>query len=203
MRTTTISLLGEGSRTWVRLLYSGWSKVYDATIDWDPAYRGGVRRLVEETLSQGDDVLEVGIGTGIVAELGAPVAARYVGLDYSGDMLAKSAHKMAERQLKNVELRWGDARKLGFDDASFDVVLSSFVLPHFARSERAELVAEMARVIRPGGRLGLFLAQGEEAPVFSRREELEEYLDFAGLVDARIDDMDDIYRLIVASKPAG
>jgi ubiquinone/menaquinone biosynthesis C-methylase UbiE len=201
MWSTTVSVVGEGSRSWVTWLYAGWSKVYDATIDWDPAYRDNVRELVEETTRAGDEVLEVGIGTGIVAEAAAPTAARYVGIDYSGAMLAKAARKIAELRLTNISLNWGDARRLSWDDESFDVVLSSFVLPHFARDERGTVIVEMARVLRPGGRLGLFLAQGELFPVFSKRSELEKYLHDAGFAHVNIVDRDDIYRVVVAKKP--
>lgn len=184
----------------MRMLYSGWSKVYDATISWDPAYRNGLDRLVKDTVHRGDDVLEVGIGTGIVAEYGAPVAGRYVGLDYSGDMLAKTSLKLARLRLKNVELRWGDARELVFEDCAFDVVLSSFVIPHFSRQERGAIVTEMSRVLKPGGRLGLFLAQGEAAPLFPLHDELVEYLADADFSEPRIDDVDDVYRIVTASK---
>lgn len=201
MSSTTISVAREGSRSWVRWLYAGWSKVYDVTIDWDPAYRGNIQRLVDKTVRRGNDVLEVGIGTGVVAEVAAPIAARYVGIDYSGAMLAKAAHKLAARQMSNTSLTWGDARKLTHADDSVDVVLSSFVLPHFARDERGAVIAEMARVLRPGGRLGLFLAQGELFPVFSRKDELNRYLHDAGFKDVLIEDRDDIYRIVVAAKP--
>ncbi len=105
----------------------------DRSIAWDPAYRDNARRLVESTLEPGDEVLDVGIGTGLLAEYGAPIAASYVGIDYSGAMLAEAGKKIARRGLDNVALRWGDARHLPFSDACFDVVLSSFVLPLLSR----------------------------------------------------------------------
>jgi ubiquinone/menaquinone biosynthesis C-methylase UbiE len=201
MRSTATSIPWQGSRLYVGLLYKLWSQLYDETIALDPAYRGNARRLVDKTVRDGDEVLDVGIGTGLLAELGGARASRYVGVDYSGAMLAKAARKIADARLEPVTLQWGDARSLRFPEGSFDVVLSSFVLPHFERSERAGVVAEMVRVLRPGGRLGLFLALGEVAPLFPTRAELDELLPGAGLTEPSIEDRDDVYRIVIASKP--
>lgn len=113
-------------------------------------------------------------------------------------MLARAARKMAAHRLVNAELRWGDARSLTFGDRRFDVVLSSFMLPHLARSERPVVLGEMRRVLNPGGRLGLFLAQGEVAPLFPTRDELEDDLAAAGFDDVTITDRDDVYRVVIA-----
>lgn len=198
MRTTSASVPWEGSRRFVRVLYALWAPIYDWTIAWDPAYRANAARMVEASTRAGDRVLDVGIGTGLLATLAAPRAAEYVGLDYSGTMLGRAARKMAAHRLGNVALRWGDATSLPFCDARFDAVVSSFTLAHLARSERAAALAEMRRVLRPGGRLGLFGAQGEVAPLFSTRRELEDHLREAGFGHATIIDRDDVYRIVVA-----
>ncbi|HJN72508.1 MAG TPA: class I SAM-dependent methyltransferase [Myxococcota bacterium] len=202
MRTTSLSLPGAGSRGYVRFLYSIWALVYDWTVAWDGAYRGNARSMIEAVVSEGDRVLDVGVGTGLLAEYGAPLAGEYAGVDYSGGMLSKAASKIASLKLGNVRLQWADARNLPFGDGGFDAVVSSFVLPHFAREEKVEILREMARVLRGGGRLGLFLAQGEIAPLFSTREQLEEFLEAAGFAQVRIEDRDDVYRVVTAVKPA-
>ncbi len=68
MRTSTLSALFPGSRTWVRFAYALWSIVYDWSVKLDPAYPGNARRMVEATIRRGDRVLDVGIGTGLLAE---------------------------------------------------------------------------------------------------------------------------------------
>jgi ubiquinone/menaquinone biosynthesis C-methylase UbiE len=83
----------------------------------------------------------------------------------------------------------------------FDAVVSSFVLPHFPENEKLGVLREMVRVLKPGGRLGLFLARGEVAPLFSSRQRLQELLLEAGLSDFEIDDWDDVYRIVAARKP--
>jgi ubiquinone/menaquinone biosynthesis C-methylase UbiE len=92
------------------------------------------------------DVLEVGCGTGLILNRIAPLARRAVGLDLSPGMLAVAR----ERGLEVVE---GSARELPFEDASFDLLYSFKVLAHVP--DLARVFSEMARVVRPGGRLVL------------------------------------------------
>lgn len=201
MQTTSLSIPWTGRDWFVRLLYRAWSSCYDATVAWDPAYRANAARMLDAVVQPGDRVLDVGIGTGLLAELAAGRAARYDGVDYSGAMLSRAARKLAARQAGNVSLRWGDARALPYEDESFDAVVSSFMLPHFSRPEKAVVLRELLRVLRPGGRLGLFLAQGEVAPMFATRAELEQLLATAGARDVELEDRDDVYRIVRASKP--
>jgi len=203
MRTTTLSGLFPGNRAWVAVFYRFWSPMYDLCMKADPAFPANQRRMVEGTVRHGDRVLDVGIGTGMLAEVGAPIASEYHGIDYSQDMLSRAERKIAKLGLDNVHLQQGDARELPFQDDSFDAVVSSFVLPHFARPERPIVLGEMARVLRPGGRLGLFLAQGEVAPLFSLRSELEAFLDSAGFTAVEIIDRDDVFRIVHADTIVG
>jgi SAM-dependent methyltransferase len=202
MQTTSLSIPWTGQDWFVRLLYRAWSSCYDASIAWDPAYRTNAARMLALVAQPGDRVLDVGTGTGLLAELAADRVASYVGVDYSGAMLSRAARKLASLQTSNVSLRWGDARALPFDDGSFDAVVSSFMLPHFSRAQKAEVLRELVRVLRPEGRLGLFLAQGEVAPMFSTRAELEVFLSSAGAHRVEIEDRDDVYRIVVAMKPS-
>ena len=201
MRSTSTSAPWAGSNQYVRLLYALWSPLYDASIGWDPAFRANARRMIDGTVEEGDRVLDVGTGTGLLPELGARRASEWIGLDHSGSMLARAARKIARHHLDNVLLRWGDARVLPWMDGSFDAVVSSFVLPHFARDEKVKVLREMHRVLRVNGQLGLFLAQGEVAPLFSTRPELEADLRRAGFEEVQVEDRDDVYRVCRALRP--
>jgi demethylmenaquinone methyltransferase/2-methoxy-6-polyprenyl-1,4-benzoquinol methylase len=183
---------------YVRWMYNVWSRFYDWSIQLDPAYRRNARRMLDKAVTDDDRVLDVGVGTGMLPEIAAGRSSLWTGLDYSGAMLAQAARKMALRQWTNVGLTWGDARHLPFDDGAFDAVVSSFVLPHFSRDERSTILAEMRRVMRPGGRLGLFLAQGERAPLFDTRDQLLGDLGEVGYRDIQIEDRDDVYRVVTA-----
>ena len=94
-------------------------------------------------------VLDLGAGTGdLSAEFRRQGAKHVVGLDVSGEMLVRARQKYGGA---GVDWLQGDALHLPFPDESFDAVASAFVLrnlPNLAGS-----FAEMARVLRPGGRL--------------------------------------------------
>ena len=112
----------------------------------------------------GERVLDVGTGAGLVALRAAPSVApggRVVGVDIAQGMLARAREKAREARLEHVRFEPMDAEALDLEPASFDLVLSLFALPHFPDPARA--VAEMFRVLRPGGRL--VVAVGSRAPL--------------------------------------
>ena len=83
MRTTSLSIPWSGKDWYVRLLYGVWSRFYDWSIAWDPAFRTNAKRMVDSVVREGDRVLDVGIGTGLLAEYAAARTKQYVGIDYS------------------------------------------------------------------------------------------------------------------------
>ena len=95
------------------------------------------------------DVLEVAIGTGLnLAHY--PRDIRLTGVDYSPAMLELARHRATELG-REVDLRQDDAQALGFTDDSFDTVVCTYGLCAIPDDQRA--VAEMRRVLRPGGLL--------------------------------------------------
>jgi len=100
----------------------------------------------------GQDVLDVATGTGNAALRAAAAGARVVGLDLTPELFMAARRRAAEQ---GVTVEWveGDAEELRFADASFDHVLSVFGVQFAPRHEVA--AAELARVCRPGGQIGL------------------------------------------------
>jgi len=95
------------------------------------------------------NVLEVAVGTGL--NLGCyPDHIRLTGVDFSPAMLER-ARDRARKLGRTVELRAGDAHALEFPDGSFDTVVCTFSL--CAIPDERQAVAEMGRVLRPGGLL--------------------------------------------------
>jgi ubiquinone/menaquinone biosynthesis C-methylase UbiE len=97
----------------------------------------------------GGDVLEVAVGTGLNLEA-YPDNIKLTGIDWSDAML-DIARRRAAQLGRTATLQQADAHQLPFDDASFDTVICTFGLCAIPDHTRA--VAEMARVLRPGGRL--------------------------------------------------
>lgn len=95
------------------------------------------------------DVLEVAVGTALNLPH-YPDDVRLTGLDMSAEML-DIAHKRAGESGRTIDLREGDAHALPFNDESFDVVVCTYSLCNIP--EPAQAVAEMKRVLRPGGKL--------------------------------------------------
>jgi ubiquinone/menaquinone biosynthesis C-methylase UbiE len=95
------------------------------------------------------DVLEVAIGTGRNLPF-YPERIRLTGTDFSPAML-ELARRQADQLGRRVDLRLGDAQALELPDASFDTVVCTLSLCAIPDERRA--VAEMQRVLRPGGRL--------------------------------------------------
>lgn len=98
-------------------------------------------------------VLDIGTGTGRIAELIADAADRVVALDKNLEMLKVARARLQHLPASRVELVQGDFAELPFAAASFDTVLLHQVL-HFAQ-EPAAALAEAARVTRAGGRIAI------------------------------------------------
>lgn len=102
----------------------------------------------------GERWLDVGTGGGGLALQLARRGAEVVGVDIAEDGL-EHARAAADEAGANVEFAFGDAQELPYEDAAFDGVASAFGVIFAADHERA--AAELARVCRPGGKLGLTL----------------------------------------------
>ncbi len=100
-------------------------------------------------IQQGDNVLDVGCGTGALTR----EVARYVGAagSVAGLDLSESMLGVARETCPGADFRLGSAIDLPHDDASFDAVVSSFMLMFVPDPTKA--ISEMRRVLRPGGRL--------------------------------------------------
>jgi demethylmenaquinone methyltransferase/2-methoxy-6-polyprenyl-1,4-benzoquinol methylase len=100
----------------------------------------------------GQRVLDVATGTGMVAaELLARADCTVVGIDQSAEMLAGARTRFAAADSSRIELIEGQAEVLPFADASFDALTFTYLLRYV--DDPAATVRELARVVRPGGRV--------------------------------------------------
>ena len=124
----------------------------------DYAVIGVTLQLVGEQLAEACDlrcderVLDVAAGNGNATLAAARRGAKVTSTDYVAGLLERGAERAHAERLE-VEFKVADAEALPFDDASFDAVLSTFGVM-FA-PDQAKVASELARVCRPGGRIGL------------------------------------------------
>jgi len=123
-------------------------------------FRGQWRKLRQRTadlarIQPGEQVLDVGCGTGTLAmEVARRVgrAGRVAGVDPGTEQIARARAKAARRHLP-VEFQIWVIEQLAFPDRSFDVVLSTLMIHHVPAPLKRQGLAEIARVLKPGGRL--------------------------------------------------
>jgi ubiquinone/menaquinone biosynthesis C-methylase UbiE len=124
-----------------------WDKLSDAVA------AAGHRLLDSLTLGEGTRLLDIGTGSGgAVAIPAAWRGAEVVGADITDAWFDAARRRAAEA---GVEVQWvvGDAVELPFEDASFDIVTSTF--GHMFAPDQAAAASELARVCKPGGTIGL------------------------------------------------
>lgn len=136
-------------------------------IRWAPYYDfvtnlmtlGHARRLRRLTVDKalikpGDSVLDVGCGTGEVSLLAKTraKAGKVYGIDPAPEMIAVARKKAARKKL-DIDFRVGVIESLPLPDSSIDVVTSSLMMHHLPEDLKVRGLAEIYRVLKPGGRL--------------------------------------------------
>jgi demethylmenaquinone methyltransferase/2-methoxy-6-polyprenyl-1,4-benzoquinol methylase len=144
------------ARSSTRDFYDGISRAYDLIAD---SSEHTARDLGLQALgaSAGQRVLEIGYGTGhALVRLADDVGqtGHVHGVEISSGMMTVARRHIQSAGLRNVTLTIGDARVLSFRSNVFDVVFMSFTLELFERAI-PDVLAEMRRVLRVGGRVGI------------------------------------------------
>jgi phosphatidylethanolamine/phosphatidyl-N-methylethanolamine N-methyltransferase len=138
-------------RDLIERLYARFASVYNAM--FGPILQAGRKEAMRQLpLRPGDEILEVGIGTGLTATL-YPSDCRVMGIDLSEPMLREAARHVESNHRSNVRLWRMDASSLGFPDESFDVVYAAYVISVVPNP--VAVLEEMRRVCRVGGHIVL------------------------------------------------
>jgi ubiquinone/menaquinone biosynthesis C-methylase UbiE/DNA-binding transcriptional ArsR family regulator len=150
-----------------------WDRIRSLYVDEKEVEAALLKLLPAEGLR---DLLDIGTGTGRMLEVFGPHVAHATGIDLSREMLAVARVNLERAQLRHCAIRQGDMYQLPLAGASFDAVVIHQVL-HYAERP-AQVVAEAARVLRPGGRL-LIVDFAPHDLEFLRREHAHRRLGFA------------------------
>jgi len=139
-------------------LFAGLPSRYDRmgallSFGQDPRWRAALVAAIDPR--PGQRILDVATGTGLVALALARRGAEVVGLDQSEEMLAGARAKLATHPALagRISLIRGEAERLPFADAEFDALTFTYLLRYV--DDRAATLAELARVVKPGGRIGM------------------------------------------------
>lgn len=178
-----------------------------------PAHRHGFERIKETlALQAGERVLEVGCGAGVLLAEMLEQCAGACAIDHSPDMVALAAARNATALTAGrLDLRQGDAHVLPWADAACDAAASAHMFFFVARPR--DLLREIARVLKPGGRLVIatsprsklgswFLAPYAGAMHCYEDAELAEMLRESGFAEARVKSESRLLQLAWARTPA-
>ena len=134
-----------------------WAPYYDLAVNITTL--GQARHLRRMTMDQalikpGDNVLDVGCGTGEVTLLAKTRAkdGKVYGIDPAPEMIAVARNKSMRKGLE-IDFRVGVIESLPFSDASIDLVTSSLMMHHLPENLKVRGLGEIYRVLKPGGRL--------------------------------------------------
>lgn len=153
---TTSSDGTAGVKAHIQEVYEAIAGEYDERIPGD-GYADDLFTATELDFIMGkvgpeQQVLDIGCGTGRFTVPLAGVCQKVAGLDLTQAMLDQNAQKLTAAG-RHADLRQGDMAHLPFPDATFDVVVSMLALMHIPLEDRQAVFLEVARVLKPGGRM--------------------------------------------------
>jgi phosphatidylethanolamine/phosphatidyl-N-methylethanolamine N-methyltransferase len=135
--------------SFVEGVYEKMASVYDVFFGL-PLHHGRAKAIRRMAIKPGDQVLEVGVGTGISLPM-YPRTCSVVAIDLSDGMLERARTRVEQYRLRNVRLIQMDATQLKFPDNSFDIVYAPYFIS--CVPDPLAVTREMRRVCKPGGRL--------------------------------------------------
>lgn len=177
-----------------RRLFDEWAKSYDADLEHETGPLIGYQQSMKLIgnafpVFDGMHILDIGIGSGTVAEKFAQQGASIMGIDVSSEMLAVCAEKHPAFQLA-----LGSFEEIPAQDQAFDAIVSGFAFHETPISERLNACREMARVLKVDGYLSLLdiMFLNDPAQAEARNMTLKHWDDSEDY--ARVAELDELLR---------
>lgn len=199
-KTTDLTHGIQGQPEKISSFYKFWAFCYDFTVNLDPAYSRGLKKMIDSVVRKKDFVFDVGCGTGLSTIYASRIADTVIGIDMSQSMSSKLKKKITTKKIENIKIIHGSFPEKIPSDIKFDSVISSFMLVHFEKNQLKSIYKDIFGCLKKGGKIGLFLAQGEFASSFETKEEIIENLKSANFQDIEVEDIFDVYRIVKAEK---
>ena len=152
--------------SFVEGVYEKMASVYDLFFGL-PLHHGRARAIRRMAIARDDQILEVGVGTGISLPL-YPRQCSVTAIDLSEGMLERARTRVQQYNLRNVRLIQMDATKLKFPDNSFDIVFAPYFIS--CVPDPLAVTREMRRVCKHGGRLVFLNHFLSDRPITSKLE---------------------------------
>jgi ubiquinone/menaquinone biosynthesis C-methylase UbiE len=128
------------------------------------------RRAIELAgLRDGETVLEVAIGTGLLlkAVIDSGWQGKPIGIDLSRAMLGRASRRLSPGKGSPLALCRADARRLPFASSTFDVIISTYLLDLLREDEIESVLSEFRKVIKPGGR-AVLVQMGDQSRLVNK-----------------------------------
>lgn len=173
-----------------KTVYAHHGNEYEALVAHED-YQGNILAALRNITSlENRIVLDIGAGTGRLADMLAPLVSRVYAFDIASDMLRICREKLATSGLSNWEVNIADHRQLPVEDHSADLVVSGWSVSYLAvwnpeswRKELEKWLGEMKRVLKESNTIVLFesLGTGNESPIqLGHLKNFYSWLDEAG-----------------------
>lgn len=185
----------------VARIYDFVAPIYDFFFPHVETYSQTVDYIVTNLIQEDDLILDLGAGTGIQTVPFAGKARFVVAADLNSKMLGRAKKKAAKAGVTHkIAYSLGNACQLPYADASFTVVASGFMEVYLTIPEKIQMMREIHRVLKPGGRVVFFSGNGEVSGRYIKRAQWESILSDTSFGDVDITDHHDVFRVIHARK---
>nr|WP_317379246.1 methyltransferase domain-containing protein [uncultured Faecalimonas sp.] len=138
--------------------FDGWARSYDESVRKNSGalnFYQNYEVLLQKVYASGStwkngksEILEIGVGTGNLAEKFLNSGHRIIGIDQSREML-----NVAKEKLPKLKVRMGDFLNIPYEKQSFDVIVSTYAFHHLNEKEKSEAMKEMFRVLKTDGKI--------------------------------------------------